>query len=817
VALPFWLVLFIFLSIDFKSAVFGAPVPRPRLVLIKVDGLSSLVVDGAVDPRSESVNRLPHPELFREAHAQLLSVLKRDVLTPNIATYFYRNGVRTSMYCSTLALSTPSWAMIDTGYSSIVKTNTYFNRFTGDLSSYLDHLRESLNVTVQGARRTTALWQLDLLEIPILEDHFQTGRTWTSIQPFYRERPTDQLTALAKYLITGGERSKNPLRLIRRHLAQAAYGPDYPEKNDRALASLAARKILETDVEGQETHDFVSLIFSSIDHQFHVDPHYENILSWLARLDDWIGEILNAVEQSRRRDSTLVVLLSDHGLDFDPVYLNYSFPINRWLREPEFGSHTVLSPVVEDTEHALTVPVRGVDFTRVYESPHSAFGHEVPGGEKGFVTAFTDNTGNPRFDAHFRNSDINRLHLLLLEVLRCRKQPELLERIYPEFQAALESANKWLGTEIDNGLRAANGLEELARSWSADPDAVSRLKEESAAYRRTVSVLQRLSTIPNEQAQWLKWAGKHFRVSDYLPKRYLGPNNTIEQLRNYITGWKTPSNERWKGPVAYRTVDYTRLFTSVKATAPNSRGNLHPFRFFSVRLPLERLSGAVDRPLRQAIWLVFASAEAIILESTEGEILYQPLEAVEFLEQGIRLKPLADPARDPFGYQELAGRWMSRRTWANQSTERNEWQLAPVILTELFRDNFRFAPGFLKGRESERFAKEHHFLQQTPDFRVWTFRGWNVNSNSHTPGGSHGNFTQLDIKTLFALWGGDAFELRRGELLPGAYLTSDIAPTLLSILERVGGNVLVPGVRIDKAPELVPVTMPSSLMSQTEE
>ncbi len=756
----------------------------PRLILIKVDGLSPLVLNSAVDPADPSTDRLPHPELFRDAHSQLRSVLKRDKLAPNIEAYFYRRGVRTPMYCATLPLSAPSWAVIDTGRPSIVKSNSAFNRFTGDLTSYLDQLREAMSVTLKGARRTSALWQLDLLDIPILSDYFAEGRAWTSIQFLYRERPTDQLASLGKHLITGGEKSKNPLRLVWRHLAESAYGADYPEKNDRVLASLAGRKVLETDLDGKERYDFLSVLFSSVDHQFHVDPHYENILSWLIRVDDWIGEILAAVEQSERRDSTLVVLLSDHGLDFDPVQLNYSFPINRWLREAQFGGHSVLAPVVEDTEHALTVPVRGVDFTRIYESQESPFGPAVPYGEKGFATAFTDNTGNPRFDAYLRNSDLNRLHLLMLEVLRCRKRPELLDRIFPEFITTLAEVQGWLRKEIQQSLRAAEGLQEISKKRSGDTDAVRRLAADRAAYRRTANALERLSAIPVDKNAWLKWLGRGFRVADFIPKGYFGPNNSLQQLQGYVTGWETSPKERWKGPTAFRKIDYTKLFRTVEAASANASGNSRPFHFFSAAVPVALLAVEADRPLRQAIWLVFPSAEALILESTEGEILYRPLRSLEFVGRSIRLTPLADPSRDPFGYSHLAGCWMSPRSWASESTRDHEWQLAPIILAELFRDNHRLARSSAGGGGNEEFAREFHFVQQKPDFRVWTFRGWNVNSNSHTPGGSHGNFTELDVRTIFAVWGGQAYRLRRGELLPGAFLTCDIVPTLFSVLEQ---------------------------------
>jgi len=508
----------------------------------------------------------------------------------------------------------------------------------------------------------------------------------------------------------------------------------------------------------------------------------------MVRLDDWIGEILAAVHQSERRDSTLVVLLSDHGLDFDPVRLNYSFPVNRWLREPQFGTHTVLAPVVEDTELALTVPVRGVDFTRIYESPGSAFGPGVPQGEKGFVTAYTDNTGNPRFDAYLRNSDLNRLHLLLLETLRCRKQPELLDRIFPEFTISFSAVKDWLGNEIAEAHRAAEGLSQIANSVPTDTDAVRRLNAESVAYRRTAAALARLSSIPTDKPGWLSWARSGFSIPKLIPKRYFGPTNSINQLKTYITGWDTPPQTRWREPAVYRRVDYTRVFAETQAASANAHGNEYPFHFFSTAVPLELLHQESDRPLRQAVWLVFRSSEAVILESSQGEILYRPVRAV-FDEDGkIKFEPSSDQSRDALGLSHLANRWMSPHLWVSHPAESSEWRLAPLILAELFRDNFK-AGDPVPGRDDiQEFAREFHFEQQRPDFRVWTFRGWNVNSNSHTPGGSHGNFTELDARTTFAVWGGQNFRLRRGELLPGAFLTSDIRSTVFATIGETGSR-----------------------------
>jgi hypothetical protein len=757
-----------------------------RVVVIKVDGLSPFVLDAAVDPSSPSAEKLPYPVTWRRAHEETSSVLARARLVPNLESYFYRNGIRTeTMLVGTLALSAPSWGMIDTGQASIVKTNSYFNRYSGELTSYLDQLRESMSVG-RGAGRTTALWQLDLLGVPLMIDHFSEDRVWASIQFYYRNRPIDQLSKLMSHLVRGGAENRNPFSWLRRHLNNQLTKPDYPEKHDYALAELTSQKILEKDVSGRERYDVLSVIFASLDHEFHVDPNYRNLLGWLVKLDNWVGQILAAVERSDRRDSTVVVLISDHGLDFNPLLLNFSYPINPWLRKSDFGSHTVIAPVAEDHEHALSVPVRGVDFNRVYEGEASPYGTGVPFGEKGYVTAFTANNGNPRFDAYFRNSDLNRLHLLLLEVRRLRRDQKTLRELYPSFLHAYQEVCSWLQPEIDRSLVVTETFESRIRELSdrEDPrslDEMRRLRQEIEAYRGTAATLRNLADVPTAEDGWLSWASSRFKISELIPKGYWGPPNSLRQLQNYVVGWETGQRERWGNGVVpdFRTLDYARLFPGVQASSPNARGERHPFHFFAASLPLEHIQPYFDKHLRQAIWLVFeeAQGEAIVAESEQGELWYES--RVRYDSETNRFSRQQEPGirrDDPLDYGPMAGRWLSPREWAKETAEK-EFVVVPVILADLFRENYsEFLPA---GKSTP--ALDFHFAQQKPDFRVWTNRGWNVNSNSHTPGGTHGGFSPLDVRSIFAAWGGERTGLKRGEVIPGSFFTYDITPTVLEV------------------------------------
>jgi hypothetical protein len=775
----------------------------PKLVLIKLDGVSWFVLEAAVNPSGPATDRLPYPEMFRDAHRQFQSILGKRVLLPNFQTYFFQEAVRTrTMYSGTLALSTPSWSMIDTGQPTIVKANSSFNRFSGRLSFYLDQVRESRNLLL-GAGKTTALWQLDLLGVPILIDAFPPERSWTAIQPFYRQRPHDQLSNLGRHLVTRGQPGRNPFSLLYRHLKGTVHDLDYPEKNDEAVARLAARKVLE-ELEGRERYDVINAAFFTIDHQIHLDADYRNILTWLIQVDSWVGEIMAAVHRSGRSRDTLAAIVSDHGLDFDPVNINYAFPINRWLRDPRFGAHNTLATLVENSAHALSTPIRGFDFNRLYESQHSPYGNKAPGGEKGYATAFTANNGNPRFDAFLRNSDLNRLHMMLLDIRRLRRDPHRLEVIYPVFSEHLEAARNWLKADAARAEAASKALLHKAHTLEADPDPYSvdsarRLKEEAEEYRRILVGLNRLLSIPGERDEWMKWARSRFKVSQLLPKGYMGPPNNLEQLRNYVSGWVQEENLRWiEGPAAFRTVDYPEVLAGFRAASPNAYGNPYPFAFFSTRLPLDQVNLQTDQPLRQVIWLKFSRGrgEALMAESESGDLMYQPIRPLAPAGSGYAVTP--DPNSDPLDYTGLAGRWLTPRQWGLE-TESKEYSVVPVILADLFRENHEFfldSPHLeerlssLAPQRREEFlsALRFRFEQKTCDFRVWTNPGWNVNTNAHTPGGSHGAFNPLDVRTVFAVWGGSNFPLKRGSVVEGAYFTYDILPTLLNAMGRLDAD-----------------------------
>ncbi|MGH9779916.1 MAG: hypothetical protein ACRD5I_16055, partial [Candidatus Acidiferrales bacterium] len=69
--------------------------PLPRLIVLKIDGLSPLLLDALMDPDNpEKLAKLPDSEGFRRAVALFRLETGQQDLVPNLRRYFYQQGVR---------------------------------------------------------------------------------------------------------------------------------------------------------------------------------------------------------------------------------------------------------------------------------------------------------------------------------------------------------------------------------------------------------------------------------------------------------------------------------------------------------------------------------------------------------------------------------------------------------------------------------------------------------------------------------------------------------------------------------------------------
>ena len=809
---------------------------RPRLVEIQIDGLSPLLVDALLDPDDPAkLARLPDPEGFRRAVQMFRHYTGRQDLLPNLRHYFYEQGARAdNMFSATMTLSAVAWSVIKTGQPSVIKRHMTFSRNNGYMRGHLDGFRDGLDIVTGHSRKTSALWELDQVGVSLLSDGFNPLRRYEIPQMFYRLPPGDYLRDWGKTYATTGESLSDPWAIVRGHFKRRVEGIEYSDFNEEFLADHVAKKILERDFGGEESYDYLTVFFS-IDHQHHVDPNPENLVHRMIRLDRRIGRIFRAVERSQRREQTLVVVLSDHGAEYLPGAINLAFPITRVFRTRLFGGHTVATLMAEDSAHALTTPIKGIDYPRVYEGPFSPYGKAArEKGAKGYVTAAIDNFGNARAEVHLRNNDLNRLHLLL----QARHRPldeEQQGRWRTLFRRTVADVWTWLGPELANYRAYHYGSLAWARNLRQRTDYYwrdigNRLKAEAERDAPQLKALNRLAELCQavDPVAWLR--DNNPSIPDLIPKKYLGPRNSVYQLTRYTIG--LDDNLKWieetVDPRGNRVpMDYISILSNYRAPNQPPSHERNPIDLVVSSLPVEPIRAALivrgwlqaGIELRQVNWVVSTAkhslrkgGQALTLEATDGRIRYLPILNLRQDAEGRftfavhnQLDPLGlfyDPEfSSPTG--EPAFVWLERfhtpQEWLEAAHD-TYYGVAPLIIgdiagvhTEAFIDNPAFQrrlDGFPNEEARAQYLRglKWKYAANQPDLLLWSSYLWNFSSKNHTPGGGHGGLTPLVTRTSFLLWGGKDFQLPTGYAIKDYATTLDIVPTLAQLLGMLDGE-----------------------------
>ena len=803
---------------------------RPRLVQIKVDGLSPLLVDALIDPDDPAkLAKTVDPEGFRWAIEMFRAETGQQEVLPNIRHYFYEQGVRTeNLVAATITLSSVSWGVIETGRPSVIKRHAAFSRQNGYVRSHLNGLQDTWDLVLHGARKTSAVWALDQVGVSLFSDAFHPERSYITPWMYYRQTPQSYLTEMGKHWLTDGKGSF--WGIARTHLGRRAGDMNYPEWQEQFVSHHLAQKILEKDFAGREKFDFLSTFFT-IDHQFHVDPNPVNIVHRMARIDRRIGRILAAVEQSERRDQTLVTVVSDHGSEYETDTVNLSFPLTRMFRTRLLGGHTVATVLSEDAIHALASPTQGIDFPRVYEGRFSPY-NKGKGGADEYTTAFVDNLGNARAEVHLRNNDLNRLHLLLLK-RRDKLNNDQRSALREKLEKTLAAIHLWLEPEYAaywdyyTGVRAwLPSLKRLADSYWRD--AAARLESES---QRDVKKLRRLARLlelcrAEDPVAWLD--ENKLRVTKIIPKKYFGPHNSVYQLSHYTIGLDEDFNwvESTVDPRGRSVpMDYFSVLSRYEVPNPPQSYERNPVSLIATPLPAEPLARALrelgwldnETKLEQAVWVVSTArekttrgAQALVWRRSDGRIHYLPVQNLEQHADGsytFEHSPDLDPVGLYYDAEFRAPGGQPAYLWLRQAHTYDEWvqavyntayTIAPLVFLDIAGvnthdplDNPEFLSsitGFPDEDSRRRYLRglRWKYAAQQPDLLLWSSYLWNFASKSFTAGGSHGGLPPHVAHTSFLVWGGKSFNLPAGSVITRPSTTLDIVPTLADLMGMLG-------------------------------
>jgi hypothetical protein len=750
-----------------------------RMVIIKVDGLPGWALDQAVARRDA-----------RTGKSEL----------PWIDYVFYQNGTRFSrFFVRGISLSSPSWSILDTGEHLQIKGNVEYDRFTMRPYDYLNFVPFYFGYVRHRHVDMPSVEVLDDCGIPLTADLYGYTERYQGMQLF--QRGVHWLT------LRNGLQHK---------LRSLSFGLMLEEINTgfelgTSLTTQAEREVIARLADTK--YRYLDYFTGEFDHVAHGIREPSAQRRSLEELDALVGRIWAAIRNSPLPDSTMLVMVSDHGMNTDERIYSQGYNLVDLFTSAEGGGHHVVT-----NRHPMQdFKLRGLDpFVNTVITPSAASTY-LKEQSATYPTALLDLDGNERAGVSLRNSDLNVLHLLLGGLERKDYSPRV-HRALARAAAGLIDGHRagWRGTitEMEAELGAVRRTaDRLATEVAAIPKKFTKQQlatgQDDDLLRPRVH-LERLESAQRSYSEYLRTLGAlcsldereleegRFRIEQVIAPRTMGDPNTVAQLRNYVVGWgeggpmlNAAGDLDWQA--SFKRIDYFDLLGKVRVRNAVQRGvGNQPMDFAATRIDGSSLAGLAageePAPGSDAVWIA-RGAEGLLLVSHGGLL---------------RLLPAANLREDNFGrlqVERIAWRdglplalWENpaQRDWLEGWHTESEWLAAsadsayPNAVPSLFEHFTRHVPPALDpgapGLSSdERLMRQYRLRTRRLaeyDLLVMTRSHWNFNVRNFNPGGNHGSFLRPSMHAVWLLAGG---QVPRGLNIATPYDTLRFAPTVLAL------------------------------------
>jgi hypothetical protein len=746
-----------------------------RIVVLKVDGLGADLLYRTMretDPATGK-SRLPW---FSHIFAENGAVFEN----------FYTRG---------LSLSVPSWSILNTGYHTIIRGNVEYDRYTGRVYDYMNFFPFYIGYARQRQVDMPGVEVLDRAGIPLVLDAFpyeeryqgfqlfQRGVRWTTLRDVLKRRVTSTFS-----LESVGAPSLDSLlgQQTERELKDAAEQPD----------------VLYLDMYNGDA-----------DHEGHATNQPAALLDVMHHLDELTGRIWTIVEKSPLARQTVFVVVSDHGMNNRPDRFSQGYSLPDFFNSPAGGGHHVVT-----NRHTLDAyKIMGLDplVQRVVTPSTASF--YLPGKASSYPTAWLDLDGNERASVHLRNNELNKIHILLLQLMRTDLKPEVRQAAVAYLQATIERHTAaWTKTasEIEEELAALQAVinqrkeevKSLPHRWSAaqkekgiDKDIRRKSRDlglwerEYADYSAFLKHLRALMALHVD-------ANRPFSgdIANYVPELELGDNNTVGDLQHYVvgpgpSGLVTDANGKLDEERSFRSVNYFPLLVQ-----QHVRNNLqsalpvHPVDFIAMRLPNESFS---DAGAKHTYWLYGDDdSQLVVLTDADNRIALKPVSHLGADAGGklqwtagawraglpLRLFEDADlhlpPGADREGW---LSDWHTDREWL-EAVHQCRYSNGVIGITEELSPIEDNVPG---GPDMNpvllRYERRRRALV-TADFHVFAADGWNFNARNFNPGGNHGGFFRISTHSVWMMAGAGIPKCQ----VTAPYDSLNFASTILSLVGK---------------------------------
>jgi hypothetical protein len=768
-----------------------------RLVIVKVDGLPGDVVEkyaGETDPTTGK-SRLPWiHRVFIEQGAWVKN--------------FYVRGI---------SLSVPSWQLLDTGHSALIRGNAEYDRFTGRVYDYMNFFPFYLGYSKSKLVDMPGVEVLDQCGAPLLIDRFGWEQRYQTLELFQRAVRWRTLQGV----LTGRFQSRSPRELFDEWQTGFEMRQQLVEQLERdVMASLANPGVL-----------FLDYQFPGYDHLAHLTNDEASQYDVAQQIDGIVGRLWTAAENSPLGRDTLFVLVSDHGTNSDPKVYSQGFNLLRFFGLPEGGAHHVLM----NRHPMMDYKLRGLDpFVSTVVTP-SEQSRYLRGEAEQYPTAALDLDGNERGAVYLRNSKLNIIHVLLEQLNRTDLADNYRRAVVSELGSVLDARRRrWEETsrELREELAALHraierrraDVDALPKKWSKEEresgkeQQARRMRreldiwqEDEQSYSEYCSSLEKLARLRPEQLE----PGK-IPVRGIIPKRAFGERNSIADLQRYVTGLSArglvlTSDGSLDTNASFERINYFARLASLRV-----RNNVQaqvgpkPVDFIAVSVPKNALAALApsDQPDEDAVWLYGDDQrQALVLskhDPSRGVLLrYMPVRGLQQDENGtVRFEPAGiaagfplhlfeDPAFNPPGGRAAwLSQWHTEDEWL-RSTHRTKYSNAVIGLHAHFAPVEIGADGALwRGAGADaallrRFAARKRNLVEA-DLLVLANDHWNFNVRNFNPGGNHGSFFRVSTHSVWMMAGAG---VPRGVSVETPCDSLSFVPTLLKLMGAAAGDL----------------------------
>ena len=765
-----------------------------RVVIVKVDGLPY-----------ELVERFAHESDPLTGKSQL----------PWFDYIFFNNGTRlTNFYVRGMSLSAPSWSLLDTGQHLQIKGNVEFDRDILRTYDYLNFIPFYFKQALRGNVDMPGTEVLDSIGVPLLVDAYDNYERLPGGQVYERGSQLAMLqrAGQAHFL-------KNPVQLAGEFITGFE------------IRNVVYDQILHEMIEklNDPRVRYLDMWTGSFDHVAHHNNDRESHLVALRELDVMLGRLWTAIQKSPMASETALIVVSDHGFNSDERVISQGFNLVKLLGSAGGGGHHVITKRRLLLEYAL----KGINPFVPPITTTTSQSYYLAGQSTDYPTALLDFDGNERAGLHLRNRELNVLQMLLQQLQRKDLSPQLRSAATNSFFTTLDDVRTRWQSDLDQmkeemvahrqAIQKQRALCEsqpkkftLADREMGRDDNARRIcvlarqwAEMEKDYSTYMSIMRALLSLRRES-----FAPDKLEIEKLIPKKAMGPLNTIYDLQNYIAGLGRDGLVLQSDGALDLERSFVRLNYFDLISEQRVRNNVqpgvsnHPVDFLATRIPRESIAPALEtadlRPDDDVVWLYGGpDRQALILARAESEgqlrLRYLPIaklvqdqkgvirfDRIEW-QAGLPLRMLEDARLDV----PLAGRvawlseWHTDLEWL-RALHKTQYSNGFIGLHEQFMQfptpgtDVNAAGLSADDRLLHRFRRRQRALVET-DMLIVANNHWNFDVRGFNPGGNHGSVFRISTHSTLMFAGGERTGIPRGLAVSEPYDSLSVTPTVLAL------------------------------------